>query len=123
MAASAKLLAQVRTGLAKSAGVTEVKMFGGVCFMLRGHMLCGVETERFMFRVGPANEAKALSLAGASPMDFTGRPLRGFVYVEAGRRLAPFLTLALNYVSALPAKKKNPKKRKPRPRARKAGRA
>lgn len=122
MAASERLLQQVRTALAAERGVTEVKMFGGVCFMFRGHMLCGVESDRFMLRVGPEHEAKALSLAGASPMDFTGRPLKGFVYVEAGRRLAPFLALALSYVSALPAKK-NAKKRKPKPHARKAGRA
>lgn len=109
MSAAPELLEVVRKALRGKKGVTEVNMFGGVCFMLRGHMLCGVETTRFMVRVGAQNEARALTLAGASPMDFTGRPLKGFVYVERGRRLAPFLTLAQSYVATLPARE--PKKR------------
>lgn len=83
--------------------------------MLRGHMLCGVETDRFMFRVGPAHEAKALSLAGASPMDFTGRPLKGYVFVEGKRRITPFIALATDFVGALPPKAKSKTKPKKKP--------
>jgi hypothetical protein len=115
MSASEQLLAVVRRALHDARGVTEVKMFGGVCFMLRGHMLCGVEASRFMVRVGPENEARALRLAGASPMDFTGRPLKGFVYVEAGRRLTPFLTLAQAYVATLPSRTATKTKKKTKP--------
>lgn len=58
-------------------------MFGGYCWMLRGNMLCGVEVGRYMFRVGRDLEAEALGRPGASPMDITGKPMRGFVWVRA----------------------------------------
>lgn len=83
-------------------------MFGGYCWMLRGNMLCGVEVGRFMFRVGKDLEAEALARPGASPMDITGRPMRGFVWVRAeaaeGRALRVWINLASRYVGALPAK-------------------
>ena len=72
----------MRTALQARAGVVEKKMFGGYCWMLRGNMLCGVEVGRFMFRVGKDQEAEALSRPGASPMDITGRPMKGYVFVE-----------------------------------------
>ena len=63
--------------------VVEKKMFGGFCWMLNGNMLCGVEVGRYMFRVGKDLEAEALSRPGARPMDITGKPMRGFVWVAA----------------------------------------
>lgn len=117
MAASAELVARVRKALSKRRGVEERNMFGGVCFMLRGHMVCGVERARFMVRVGPQFEARALAMPGASPMDFTGRPLKGFVYVDAARPLAPFLAWAEKYVATLPERASaRPKKRAQRSR-------
>src|SRR5262245_4887790 len=106
MAASEKLLVVVRKALAREKGVAEIKMFGGVCFMLRGHMLCGVESARFMVRVGPESDAKALALPGTSPMDFTGRPLKGYVYVKGEGALKPVLTLARAFNATLPPKTK-----------------
>lgn len=89
-------------------GITEKKMFGGYCWMLHGNMLCGVEVGRFMFRVGKALEAEALARPGASPMDITGRPMRGFVWVLAdcarGRALRAWIDLAARYVDTLPPK-------------------
>lgn len=83
-------------------------MFGGHCWMLNGNMLCGVEGSRFMFRVGKELEGKALALPGASPMDFTGRPMRGFVWVQAphaeGKALDEWIDLAAVFVEALPPK-------------------
>src|SRR5687768_4404257 len=89
-------------------GITERAMFGGYCWMLNGNMLCGVEVGRFMFRVGKALEADALARPGASPMDITGRPMKGFVWVRAeeaeGKVLKVWIDLAARYVGAMPAK-------------------
>lgn len=83
-------------------------MFGGYCWMLHGHMLCGVEVGRFMFRVGKDQEADALKRAGASPMDITGRPMRGFVWVLAehaeGDMLKKWIEFAASFVNGLPSK-------------------
>ena len=85
-------------------------MFGGVCFLLDGNMLCGSGKTDFMFRVGKAQDAEALAKPGARPMDFTGRAFPGFVWVDPGkcdsRALKRWVTLAENYVAALPPKGK-----------------
>ena len=83
MAYSEALVARIRAALASRTDVMEKKMFGGVAFMVRGHMLGGAVKGRYMFRVGKALHAEALQRPGASPMDFTGKPLGGFVYVDA----------------------------------------
>lgn len=76
-------LAEVmRADLAALDGIDERRMFGGLCFMLRGHMLCGVHKDGAMYRVGKPRAAAALALAGTRPMDFTGRPMAGFVDVD-----------------------------------------
>jgi hypothetical protein len=83
-------------------------MFGGFCWMLHGNMLCGVEVGRFMFRVGKEFETDALGRPGASPMDITGRPMRGLVWVRAdaadGRALRSWIDLASRSVATLPPK-------------------
>jgi hypothetical protein len=75
----------MRNALKERDDIQEKKMFGGYCWMLRGNMLCGVEVGRFMFRVGKELETEALQRSGASPMDITGRPMRGFC-MGAGRK-------------------------------------
>ena len=96
-------------------GISEVRMFGGLGIMLNGHMLCGVIGERAMFRVGKERMEEALARPGASPMDFTGKPLSGFIYVDPTdcdeAALADWIDYASVYVDALPPKK--PKKKKP----------
>ena len=62
--------------------MSERKMFGGICFMVRGHMSCGVVGATLMARVGPDGYLDALEQPHAREMDFTGRPLRGMVYVD-----------------------------------------
>lgn len=98
----------MRQALSRRKGVSEKKMFGGICWMLNGNMLCGVESERFMFRVGKELEAEALSRPGASPMDYTGRPMRGLVWVEADAAidagLRDWISLATQFAGALPPK-------------------
>ncbi len=65
----------------------EKKMMGGLCFMVDDKMCIGVSEDRLMVRLDPADYEAALQKPGAEPMDFTGRPMRGFVWVfEEGMR-------------------------------------
>lgn len=96
----------MRAALGDRPGVTEKKMFGGICWMLNGHMLAGVETGRFMFRVGKARETEALARPGAEPMNFTGRRMGGLVWVEADAAvdapLTSWIDLASQFALSLP---------------------
>ena len=88
------------------------RMMGGLCFMVHGKMCVGIEKKRLMARIGPDAYDTALLRTGCRPMDFTGRPMRGFVFVEpAGlnseKDLAFWLELALAYN---PTAKKSGKK-------------
>ncbi|NGZ02643.1 MAG: RNA methyltransferase [Nitrospira sp. WS238] len=87
-------------------------MFGGLCFMLNGHMCCGIDKSRLMVRVVLERYEVLLKRPHASVRDITGKPLRGFLFVSpAGCRttssLATWLDKAVKY-----AKSKPPKKRK-----------
>jgi hypothetical protein len=78
------------------------RMMGGLCFMVKGKMCVGVEKDRLMARIGPDVYENALTRKGCRPMDFTGRPMRGFVFVgleglESEKDLAFWLDLALAY--------------------------
>ena len=99
----------LRGALSDLSGVTEKKMFGGLCFMLNGNMLCGVHKGGGMARVGKDNEAAALTLDGVEPLSFTGRRMGGMVDVsetsiEHDGILDAVLTLARDFVESLPAK-------------------
>ena len=109
MAYDEKLAERIRAALGERAGVTEKKMFGGVAFLLRGNMFCGLIGDELMVRVGPANHARALEAPHARPMDFTGRPMKGYVFVAAaGIRtaagLTAWVTQGMDFVATLPAK-------------------
>jgi TfoX/Sxy family transcriptional regulator of competence genes len=111
------LAARVRALLSTRDDVVEKKMFGGLCFMVNGAMCCGLTKTDFMVRVGPAKFDDALAQPHARPMDFTGRPSKGMVYVASeGLRtddaLARWVRRGLEFVSTHRAAK--PK----RPRAR-----
>jgi hypothetical protein len=99
----------MRCALGSKSGVTERKMFGGICFLLHGNMLCAASKRGFMFRVGPEGEAKALARRGARPMEMNGRRYRGFVRVDpaecTARQLPGWVSLAHTYVASLPRKK------------------
>ena len=93
------------------------RMMGGLCFMVRDKMCVGVESHRLMARIDPAAQAEALLRPGCRPMDFTGRPMRGFVFVDAAhlrteRQLAAWLELALAFNPQAKASRKP--KAKPR---------
>ena len=103
-------LAQIfRDALVRLDDVTEKRMFGGLCFMLRGNMLCGVHKGGGMARVGKEAEPAALQIEGVTPLAFTGRPMGGFVDLDAetiaddGLR-EQVLAIAIEYVESLPAK-------------------
>jgi len=104
-----QLAARVRGLLARRKGLTERKMFGGIAFMLGGNMCCGVVKDELMVRVGAEQHDEALALPGARPMDFTGRPMKGMVFVRrAGYRddkaLAAWVKRGADYAASLPAK-------------------
>jgi hypothetical protein len=81
MAYNEKLAERIRRRLEMFRAVSEIKMFGGLCWTIRGHMCCGLVGEDLMIRVGPEGYPNALKRPGARPMDFTGRPMKGFVFV------------------------------------------
>jgi len=106
---SDELTTRVRRVLSGRRAIGEKAMFGGVCFLLHGNMLCGTTKGRLMVRVGAAQEKAALARKGARPMDFTGRPLKGFLWVDEdgyrGAGLGRWIALAERHVATLPAKK------------------
>jgi hypothetical protein len=103
------LTLRLRTALKGRRSISERRMFGGVCFLLRGNMLCGTSKGRLMVRVGIDQHAAALARAGARQMNFTGKAMKGFVWVGergyAGAGLRRWIAMAERYVGKLPAKK------------------
>lgn len=84
MAYDEGLAQRVREMLEPQRGTSERKMFGGLAFMLDGNMCCGIVGDDLMVRVGPDRYDAALAEPHAREMDFTGRAMRGMVYVDAG---------------------------------------
>ncbi len=82
-------------------------MFGGLCFMLDGHMLCGVHKGGGMFRIGKERSAMALRIDGVSEMEFTGRKMGGMVDVSDAvladdERRGRLMAMAMENVQSLP---------------------
>jgi TfoX/Sxy family transcriptional regulator of competence genes len=75
------LASKIHEILAERVDVSERKMFGGIAFMAHGHMCCGVVNDDLVLRLGPERAEKMLTEPSVRPMDFTGRPIRGSVYV------------------------------------------
>ena len=82
MAYDEMLQERIRWAVGGRVGVTEKKMFGGVAFLLKGKMFCGIVKGDLMVRVGPERHEAALREPHVRPMDFTGRPMKGYVYVD-----------------------------------------
>ena len=109
MAFDEGLAERIREVLHADQGVTERKMFGGLAFMLRGNMLVGILGDRLMARVGPDAHPQALTRPHVRPMDFSGRPMKGYVYVDPpgyleDDALAEWVQLCRTFVLGLPAK-------------------
>ena len=85
-------------------------MFGGLCFLHNGNMLCGIVKEKLVARVGPEAYESALKQNYTKPMDFTGKPLKGMVYVipkgiKSNTNLEKWINKSFDFVSKLPSKK------------------
>lgn len=109
MAYDEKLADRARSALKGVKGLAERKMFGGLCFTVQGNMACGIVGDKLMLRVGADNYESTLKLKHAQPMDFTGKPMKGMVYVApAGCKTAaavkPWVKRALEFVKGLPPK-------------------
>jgi TfoX/Sxy family transcriptional regulator of competence genes len=91
--------------------VVEKKMFGGLCFMVNDKMCVGVEKERLMVRLNPEKFDEVMEKEGCAPMDFTGKVMKGFVFVDADvlntkKKLEYWVQLALEYNKIAKASKK-----------------
>ena len=82
MAYNEALASRMRQLLNNQPELVEKKMFGGIGFMLRGNMACGVNKDDLIVRVGPDNYERAVIRPHARPFDFTGRPMKGWAIVE-----------------------------------------
>lgn len=82
MAFDEGLADRARRQLAGRPGFSERRMFGGVAFMINGHMCCGVVKTDLMVRLAEADAANARQEPHTRPMDFTGKPMKSMVYVE-----------------------------------------
>lgn len=92
MAYDLELADRVRRVLAERTGVTEKAMFGGLSFLLNGKTFCGIVKRDLMVRVGPDRYEEVLARPHVRPMDFTGKPLKGDVYVgPEGSRTQPMV--------------------------------
>ncbi|HEY6637698.1 MAG TPA: TfoX/Sxy family protein [Solirubrobacterales bacterium] len=109
MAYDEDLAQRVREVLAARAEISERKMFGGIAFMLGGNMACGVLGEDLIVRLGDEEGEKALTEDGVRPFDFTGKPMKGIVYVSPERTaddagLTEWVEAGADYAASLPAK-------------------
>ena len=100
---------RVRRTLAGTAGLTEKRMFGGLCFLINGHMCAGIVGSTLMVRIGAEGYADALTEPGVRPMDFTGRPMTGMVFVDppalaTEEMLRAWVTRGALYAASLPPK-------------------
>ncbi len=107
MAYDEALANRIREALARETGVDEIKMMGGLCFMIGGHMALGIVGEELMIRVGPDGYEHALARGHTREKDFTGRSMKGFVFVEpAGirtkRSLGSWVAPAAAFAKSLP---------------------
>lgn len=115
MAYNEKLADNVRELIALTHKKVEEKaMFGGLCFMVNDKMCIGVEKERLMVRLDPAVYDEAMEKEGCKPMDFTGKIMKGYVFVDAAvlntkKKLDYWVQLALAYNKIAKAGKKKKK--------------
>ena len=126
MAYNETLAERVRALMADHA-TTERKMFGGWCLLYQGNMVIGIVRDDLMVRVGPTNHERALARPHPRPMEFSGRPMKGMLFVDpAGTatdaQLEKWVRDAISFVETLPAKVAaaprtvNPKRRTSRSR-------
>lgn len=117
MAYNEKLVNRIREALADVPRTDERNMFGGVCFMVNGKMCVGVAKDEMMCRINPDIEEEALERAGCRPMDFTGKPMKGYVFVsdegmKTKKDFMHWINLSLEFNKLAKASKKKKAKKK-----------
>lgn len=103
------LAQRVREALGSRPFISERRMFGGLAFLLDGRMFVGISGSKLMARVGAERYQDALALPHVREMDFTGKPMKGYVYVDPGGladdgELAAWVSWCASHVAGLPAK-------------------
>ena len=116
MAYDEDLADRVREVMPPDAEVTERKMFGGLAFLLRGHMFAGIVASELMVRIGSEAAQRALKLDHVREMDFTGRPMKNMIFVQPagldGPALERWVTAAADHARTLaPKQPKHPRRR------------
>ena len=106
MAYHEALANNIRTALAHHTGITEKNMFGGLSFLLHGKMCCGVLKDILVVRINPEDAPTLLAKPHVRPMDFTGRPMKGFLYVGAEgyktkKQLTFWVERSISFVTSL----------------------
>lgn len=109
MAYNEQLADRIRAIIYEYDEFIEKKMFGGLAFMHHGNMCVGVIGDQLMARVGPDQYEIALKKKHAREMDFTGKALKGFVYVstegvKTKKMLTDWITTCINFTDTLPEK-------------------
>lgn len=104
------LAERLREALQSQRGISEKKMFGGLAFMSRGYMFIGITGNVLMARIGPDYYEQALSRPHVRVMDFTGKPMKGYVFVdppgfESNSDLSDWAQLCHRFAQSLPPKK------------------
>ena len=113
MSTDQDLVPRLRTLLTGASDISEMKMFGGIAFMLNGNMLASASKRGLMLRVGKKQAPHALTRPGTRQIEMRGRPMEGYVRVDPGglddNGLREWLELATAFVKTLPAKTSKPK--------------
>lgn len=109
MAYSESVADRVRRAITAREGLSERKMFGGLCLMVNGNMFAGVIKDELMLRVGTDRFEELLAGPHVRPMDFTGRPMKGYLYVapagfESDDDLSRWVLTAIDFAGSLPPK-------------------
>ena len=109
MAYDEGLAQRIREVLGEQPGLVEKKMFGGIGFMVRGNMACGVNKDALIVRVGSEKHEEALARPHTRPFDITGRPMKGWVMVvsdgyESDESLEDWVQQGLDFALSLPTK-------------------
>jgi TfoX/Sxy family transcriptional regulator of competence genes len=110
LAFSETLAARVRKLLGRRRPVSEKQMFGGLAFLLRGNMCCGVYGDELIVRLAPEETDAALAQAGTRVFDLTGRAMKGWILVGSratarAPSLRKWVGIAVSYAASLPAKR------------------
>lgn len=110
MAFDETLAKRVRRHFDRRTDFVEKHMFGGVCFMIRGRMCCGIIDSSLMVRLDPDEADRVVDHPHVRPMDFTGRPMRGYLFVdpegiESPKALKSWIDRCVAHVETMPLKK------------------